>query len=129
MKNIILSLVILCGSLIVSGQDSQSKSEKTPAEIATMRSEQLKIKLNLSDEQKSKIYQIILDEEKEKESNRINRTERAKKNQESIKKVLTPEQLKEFELLKEKRSDARKQHRLKARGTNKTPADKKAIEK
>ncbi|TAH42170.1 MAG: hypothetical protein EYC69_06445 [Bacteroidetes bacterium] len=128
MKNTCLLVCFLFTSFIMYGQDSVSKTEKTPADIAKIRSEHLGAKLNLSEDQKSKVYQIILEEEKEKESERIKRNARTKKNQESIKKVLTPEQLKEFELLKEKRTDARKQHRQKMRGNLKTPADKKTIE-
>jgi len=129
MKYLLVSIAIICSSFSLAAQEQKARPAKTPADIAKMRSEHLKTKLNLNEEQTSKIYQVILDEEKEKESDRISRKARAEKNQETIKKVLTPEQLKEFNLLKEKRSDVRKQNRSKVRSHKRTPQDNRPIEK
>ena len=129
MKNIAILIAILFSAMLLSAQDSKPASGKTSAEIAQMRSEHLKMKLNLSEEQTAKIYKVLLDEEKEKEIDRKNRKAKSETNQENIKKVLTPEQLKEFERLMENRSNQRQQHRSGRRAFNRTPADKNSIEK
>lgn len=129
MKKLILSAVATVFAISSFAQDG-AKVKKTPEEVATKRADKLKTELTLSDEQRSKVYTILLDNTtkvravKEKYPN----DKKAAKAEikplretcdASIKSVLTPEQVTKWEQLKkEKKEQHKEKKKQKKAGTD-----------
>lgn len=122
---LILVLVIISISFTGFAQDKDSKTKKSPEEIARIPTERMKTSLNLSDEQSSRIYDLNLQKIKDRKEFKENKSkldgERKRKASEyknSMKGILTEEQFnkmkkmhKEKKFKKEKRN--KKEHRNK----------------
>lgn len=132
MKKLVLA-VLMAGLVSYAGMAQERRSGRergerpTPEKMAEKRSQMMKEKLGLSDEQYNKVYAINLEEaktmqgkfeakRKEREANREVMKKEMEANRKAynqkLEKVLTPEQLKTFENLKKER---RKNMRNKAR--------------
>lgn len=121
----VLILAIIAMSVSSIAQDKDSKTKKSPEEIARISTERMKTSLNLSDEQSSRIYDLNLQKIKDRKEFKENKSkldgERKRKNSEyknSIKSILTEEQFKKMKKIhkekkfkKEKRN--KKEHRNK----------------
>lgn len=122
MKKVILSFVAAVFAVSSFAHDS-AKMKKTPEEIASKRSQKFQSELGLSDDQKSKVYVLILD--KENKTNAIkkkyNKNDSISKSQRhtemkavkvdfetKLTALLTAEQKVKYDAMKEKEKSKRK---------------------
>ncbi|MGB4774406.1 MAG: hypothetical protein WBP45_04485 [Daejeonella sp.] len=122
MKKLMITTALLCGLLTVGyTQDLKEKHKKNPEERAQLMTASLEKKLNLTSDQKSKIYEINLDRAKKmddlNETYRKEKIEKRKKLMEGhdkkLNKVLTSDQQKSYEEFKaqhRERMQKRHQH-------------------
>lgn len=108
MKNTFLILLMLIGSLNMSTQGQKNDAQKSPIEIAQMRADLMKVKLNLTEEQRNQVYKLVLDEAKTKEAERKAQQIRIQQNDAAFKKILTEEQYNKFTELNSKRRERQK---------------------
>lgn len=119
MKKLILSAVATVFAISSFAQDG-TKTQKTPEEVATKRADKLKTELTLSDEQRTKVYTIILDNTTKVRAvkARYPNDKKAAKAEikplretcdASIKSVLTPEQVTKWEQLKKEKKEQHKE--------------------
>lgn len=112
MKSLILMMAILIG-VITSGysQNTEGKQKRTIEERAKLMTESMATKMNLSADQKAKVYQLNLDKIKQMEKLRAeNATERKEKfekqkelrdeNDKKLEKILNADQLKVYKEMK-----------------------------
>jgi len=113
MKKSILLLTYFLSITLISAQEPISKIRKEPAELARTRTDHMKARLNLSEEQSEKIFKLNLNQIKVEQQENAIRRERLIKHESDIKSVLDPVQLKMFEELRSKQ----KGNRASKRGT------------
>ncbi len=109
------ALMVLLAGLVSFGAFAQDKrpvrtgERPTPEKIAERRTTHMKEKLELSDDQYKKMYEINLSEARKHEALATERREKMKAERAELKKryaaVLTPEQLKKLEERKGERGD------------------------
>ncbi len=107
MRSKLFGVMILLAFSLGTQAQNNPREKMTPDQRAAKQTEILKKKLNLSDEQAAKISEINLkyaNQNKEARSKmRKKVTEMANKHQADIESVLTPDQIKQYQDLKEKR--------------------------
>jgi protein CpxP len=122
MKKIILTVAIAVTAFTASYAQKGNRSELTPEQKAEKVATNLKTKLSLTDEQKTKVYQVEVDRMKKadewrkanQEAMKSKRQEREafmKSNDDKLQQILTPDQKKTYETLREKRRSEMKGHR------------------
>jgi protein CpxP len=122
MKKIILTVAIAVTALTASYAQKGNKAELTPEQKAEKMATKLKTKLSLTDEQKTKVYQVEVDRMKKAEewhkankeamsSKKEERQAFMKQNDEKLEKILTPDQKKAYEAMREQRKSEMKNHR------------------
>lgn len=107
----ILSIAAL--SLIMAGTShaqSDARQNMTPERKAEIMSERLSEKLQLTDVQTQKVRGLILQDQKRKEQMRKENQVRREEFRNSLRAILTPEQMKTFEELLEERKAQRSKH-------------------
>jgi len=118
MKKVLLSIVAAVFAVSSFAQDGGSGS-KTPEQIATQKADKLKTELGLSDDQRSKIYAILLENTAKIQAIKAkypNDKKAAKAEirplrqaaDQSIKSILTPEQITKWEALKKAQKEKHK---------------------
>lgn len=102
-KYLLLLLIVGCFATLLPAQHTATQ-KNTPAQEATLQTEKLDSKLNLSPQQKEKIYAINLKYAKKRTTSnrRKEAIKRIKEKNREIRKVLNPKQQKEFEQNKRK---------------------------
>jgi periplasmic protein CpxP/Spy len=121
MKKFILSLLAVVMAAGAYAHDS-AKVKKSPAEMANKRADKLKTELNLSDEQRSKVYTTIFDKinkhqavkekykgTKDKKSMRAEMKTVHDDFDASMKSILTAEQYGKWQELKSKQKEKHKE--------------------
>jgi protein CpxP len=122
MKKIILTVAIAVTALTASYAQTANKAELTPEQKAEKVAAHLKTKLSLTDEQKTKVYQVEVDRIKKAEewhkakqdamkSKKDEREAFMKANDEKLEQILTADQKKTYEALRDKRKSEMKGHR------------------
>lgn len=67
MKKLLTITLMLAFSAMTFAQDGSTKQKKTPEDIAKRKTEKLAAQLDLSDEQKDKVYELNLSAVKDKQ--------------------------------------------------------------
>ncbi|HNS13456.1 MAG TPA: hypothetical protein PKM97_12645 [Bacteroidia bacterium] len=98
----------LCISLVNA---QETKTPKSPAELARSRTDHMKTKLNLSEEQSEKVYKLNLEHLTFEQQENEKRKERLKKHESNIKSILDPDQSKKFEEFQSKRKENKGQRK------------------
>lgn len=137
MKNVVKKLVFVTALLVTFGVSAQDRKEKmkdaTPEERATMRTEKLSEKLSLNEDQKKKVKEILVAQQKEnmavreemkaeREKMRAEREKALEAKKATMKKqheelkaklkpVLTEEQYKKWEAMQNENMEKVKEHR------------------
>jgi protein CpxP len=124
MKKTIL-LLIAC-FVYHTGLHAQQKKAKQPSpEVrAERRTEYLKSKLVLTDAQYSKVYELILQNEKTKTADQAKTKEQRSSIDKQMKAILSPEQQEKYEAMKEDRKEKVKANMEKDRTNHKTEQEK-----
>lgn len=124
MKKVIF-LLLAC-FVIHTGVHAQQKKAKQPSpEVrAERRTEYLKSKLLLSDEQNSKVYDLMLQNEKTRSADQAKTREQRAAFDKQLKSILNPEQQEKYEAMKEDRKEKVKANMEKDRTINKTEQEK-----
>lgn len=124
MKKTIL-LLIAC-FVYHTGLHAQQKRVKQPSpEVrAERRTEYLKSKLVLTDAQYSKVYELILQNEKTKTADQAKTKEQRSSIDKQMKAILSPEQQEKYEAMKEDRKEKVKANMEKDRTIHKTEQEK-----
>ena len=133
MKKIILTVAIALTAFTASYAQKDNKPKLTPEQRAEKVASNLKTKLSLSDEQQKKVYQIEVDKMKKAEEWRkanhetmkAKRDERQaflKANDEKLQQVLTADQKKTYEAIRQERKSEMKDHKGHHRRGQKTEA-------
>lgn len=126
MRALILTLAILIG-VITSGfsQNTEGRQKRTVEERATLMTESMAKKMNLSADQKTKVYQLNLEKVKQMEKLRADNAKERKgrfekqkemraENDKKLEKVLNADQLKLYQEMKannRKKMDQNRPHK------------------
>jgi protein CpxP len=121
MKKIILTVALAVTALTASYAQKQDKIKLTPEQKAEKVATNLKTKLSLSDDQKTKVYQVEVDRMKKAEewkkanhdamkSKSEDRKAFMKANDEKLEKILTADQKKTYEAMREEKKSEKKNH-------------------
>ena len=115
---ILTSFVFVISFSYSYAQDQETKPKKTPEERASMITERMKKGLELTDEQYSSVYNIILEAQKQRDVEIAKREElkkaakeRFEKTEAGLKEVLTPDQFSKLQEHKKKMIEKRKMKR------------------
>lgn len=122
MKKIILTVALAVTALTASYAQKHDKVQLTPEQKAEKVTANLKTKLALSDEQKTKVYQIEVDRMKKAEewkkanhevmkSKADERKAFMKANDEKLEKILTTDQKKTYEAMRAQKKSEMKDHK------------------
>jgi hypothetical protein len=122
MKKIILTVAIALTAFTASYAQKENKPKLTPEQRAEKVASNLKTKLSLSDEQQKKVYQIEVDKMKKAEdwrkanheamkSKRDERQAFLKANDEKLQQVLTADQKKAYEAMRQEKKSEMKNHK------------------
>jgi len=122
MKKIILTVAIALTAFTASYAQKDNKPKLTPEQRAEKVTSNLKTKLSLSDEQQKKVYQIEVDKMKKadewrkanQEAMKSKREERQafmKANEEKLQDVLTADQKKNYEAMRQEKKSEMKNHK------------------
>ncbi len=107
MKNIICLIVFMLGISFVNHAEAQEKRQATqqltPEQRAEKRTELLKAKLLLNDDQTSKVKAAALKVETQRSSDREKALEARQTFDNEVKAILDPEQLEKYESMKDQR--------------------------
>jgi Spy/CpxP family protein refolding chaperone len=107
MKNIICLIVFILGISFVNNAEAQEKRQAaqqlTPEQRAEKRTELLKAKLLLNDDQTSKVKAAALKVETQRSSDREKSLEARQTFDNEVKAILDPEQLEKYEAMKDQR--------------------------
>jgi protein CpxP len=134
MKKIILTVALAVTALTASYAQKQDKVHLTPEQKAEKVATNLKTKLALSDEQKTKVYQVEVDRMKKSEewkkatheamkAKSEDRKAFMKANDEKLEQILTADQKKTYEAMREqKKSEMKGHHGHPRRGDKATTA-------
>jgi Spy/CpxP family protein refolding chaperone len=133
MKKIILTVAIALTAFTASYAQKGDRTQLTPEQKAEKVATNLKEKLSLSDDQKSKVYQLEVDRMKKAaewrkdnhEAMKSQMEERKafmKENDEKLEKILTPDQKKAYDTMREERKTHMKDRRGKHRSAPKADA-------
>ena len=122
-KSILILAIVLFAGIMQSMAQKQDHHMKTPEERAQMMTEKMTAKLDLSNEQAKKIYQINLETAQKMHVIKQNKTEDADKtvfraqmkelhqnHQTQLKAVLNAAQLEKWEAMKEERKEKHGKH-------------------
>ena len=108
---LVLCIAFTCLTGIVAAQDKEKQTPKLTAEQRTeKRVTHLKEKLNLTTEQAAKVKNLILAQEKIRESNREELKDSHQKMMGEMEKILTPQQMENLKALQEKQKLEMKSH-------------------
>ncbi|MES2616521.1 MAG: hypothetical protein V4613_01500 [Bacteroidota bacterium] len=129
MKKLIFTLFALAIAGSGFANDS-TKQKKTPEQVATKKADKLKTELSLSDDQRSKVYNALLDRETKVRAVKAKYPTDKKAARKEIKPIneacnttitsaLTPEQATKWEQMKKDKKEKHKQNKTKKR--NSTP--------
>ncbi len=122
MKKIILTVAIALTAFTASYAQKGDKIRMTPEQRAEKVATHLKEKLSLSDDQKSKVYQLEVDRMKKaaewrKDNHEAMRSKMdsrkafMKESDEKLEKILTADQKKAYEAMREERKTRMKDHK------------------
>jgi protein CpxP len=122
MKKIFLTVAIAVTAFTASFAQKGNKTALTPEQKAEKVTAHLKTKLALTDEQKTKVYQVEVDRLKKAEewhkanheamkSKKDERQAFMKANDEKLEKILTVDQRKAYQAMKEEKKANRKAHK------------------
>lgn len=132
-KKVLIFSLLLCLFLVANSSYSQTDDKKfprTPEDIATKKSERMRQELSLSDEQYRTIYDLFLQNIKERQANRdknketdkqsmkVTRKQNKKEFRKQLESILTSEQLSKFKSMK-----GNKHGKAKREKKNKNKAD------
>ena len=137
MKKIILTVAIALTAFTASYAQKDNKPKLTPEQRAEKVASNLKTKLALSDEQQKKVYQIQVEKMKKAEewrkanheameSKREERQAFMKANDAKLQEVLTADQKKTYEALRQERKSEMKNHKGHHRRGPKTETTKQS---
>lgn len=137
MKKIILTVAIALTAFTASYAQKDNKPKLTPEQRAEKVASNLKTKLALSDEQQKKVYQIEVDKMKKAEewrkanheamkSKREERQAFMKANDAKLQEVLTSDQKKTYEALRQERKSEMRNHKGQHRRGQKTETAKQS---
>jgi Spy/CpxP family protein refolding chaperone len=112
MKKLVIIMLALVFTISAFAQEAKSKEQRNPADLAAKRSDVLKTKLGLTDDQRAKVYTALLEritkkqEIKAKYANDETAEKKEMKSvnqsfQASMKQILTPEQFAKLKDLQE----------------------------
>lgn len=102
---LIIAAFFMAGNLFA--QDTKEAHEKPSVEErAQKRTDHLKEKLTLNDAQIQSVYNVMLEQEKQKEMERNNRKMRATKVDMNMQDILDDKQLAEYNVMRENRKKA-----------------------
>ncbi|NNC85182.1 MAG: hypothetical protein HKN75_03810 [Bacteroidia bacterium] len=88
----------------VFAQDTKERADRPSVEErAQKRTDLLKEKLSLNEAQSQSVYNVMLEQEKQKAAERENRKMRAEKTDMNMHNILDEKQLAEYKVMKEKR--------------------------
>ncbi len=122
MKKLMITASLLCGLLSVGySQDAREKQNKTPKERAQRTTDAMEKKLNLTADQKSKVYEINLDRAKKmndlRTADKADRTRRMDKQKklmddgdQKLNKILNADQQKSYQESKIQMKERAKKH-------------------
>lgn len=101
MNKNILKLIILFTFLFsynsIHAQDAEKrKAQFTPEQRADRMSNHLQSNLSLTDEQKQKVKDLFLEQEKKREADQTKRKETREEMDKSLTKIFTPEQMEKY---------------------------------
>lgn len=124
MKKVIF-LLLACFAFHTGVHAQQKKAKQPSPEVrAERRTEYLKSKLILTDAQYSKVYELILQNEKTKTADQAKTKEQRSSFDKQMKSILNPEQQEKYEAMKEDRKEKVKANMEKDRTINKTEQEK-----
>jgi protein CpxP len=137
MKKIILTVAIALTAFTASYAQKEKKPKLTPEQRAEKVASNLKTKLSLSDEQQKKVYQLEVDKMKKAEdwrktnheamkSKREERQAFLKANDEKLQQVLTADQKKAYEAMRQEKKSDMKDHKGRHRRGPKTETTKES---
>ncbi len=123
MKKVLLSIVAAVFAVSTFAQDG-AKVKKTPEQIATKKADKLKTELALSDDQRTKVYTILLESTtkiqaikakypNDKKAAHAEIKPIRETSEASIKAILTPEQVTKWEALKKEKKEKTKAKKAK----------------
>ena len=126
MKKVLLSIVAAVFAVSSFAHDG-GKGPKTPEQVATKKADKLKTELGLSDDQRTKVYAILLENTTKIQAIKAKYPNDKKAAQAeirplrqaadtSIKAILTPEQITKWEALKKEKKEKHKAKKEKALG-------------
>ncbi len=98
-------------TLNVSAQDQEKKKQFTPEQRTEHRLERMKKDLSLTDEQSAKAKEVILAQEKTRDTENKQIRESYKKLNDDLDKILTPEQRNKRESMMKERREKMKEQR------------------
>ncbi len=98
-------------TLNLSAQDQEKRKELTPEQRTEHRLERMKKDLSLTDEQSAKAKEVILAQEKARNTENKQMRESHKKLNDDLDKILTPEQREKREAMMKERRDKMKEQR------------------
>jgi predicted nucleic acid-binding Zn-ribbon protein len=120
LKMKILALVLMISTIAFGQKQERNRGNLSPEERAQRRSETLKAKLQLTDEQTTKVYNELLANEKAMQQQREEMKKARQKHDEAMKNILTPAQYEQLKSMQEQRREMMKNRRNQGDGDDST---------
>lgn len=110
LRPLVFLLLILCQSSAFAQQEVR-KQPPSPEARAKRQTAEMKVRLNLDDNQTSKVYDVLLQREKDTAQKREQNKKRNRTDKDKIESLLSEEQRKEFKKMQEEKRERAKARR------------------